>query len=114
MTFTDNTHAGQQGYIFVYNNLIGDETSEWFLTTNPTWTIPATGGGQPALPLEWRVFDASDVLYGQTPSEAGDGEGDNPPGGYALQTFTFVPEPGTALLFGVLFSSLLLRRERRR
>lgn len=111
--FTNDDYAGQQGYIFVYNDLTGTESSEWFMTTDASWIIPATGGGQPALPLEWRIFNSGEVLYGQKPGDKGPGDGTDPPGGYQLQTFTFVPEPGTSLLFGVLMSAVLFRRSRR-
>ena len=110
--FETDTYAGQQGYIFIYNNLNGDETSEWFLTTNTNWIIPSSAGGQIGLPLEWRIFNATSVPYGQTPSDTGEGEGTPPSSGYTLQTFTFVPEPGTTLLFGVLLSSIFFRRSR--
>jgi hypothetical protein len=110
--FEDNTYAGQQGYIFIYNYLNGDDSSEWFLTTNSNWVIPSSSGGQIGLPLEWRVFNASVVEYGQTPDDIGEGEGTPPSGTYALQSFTFVPEPSTTLLFGALLGSIFFRRSR--
>lgn len=109
----NNDYLGQQGYIFVYNNMTADETTEWFLVSNPAWVIPASGQGQSGMKLDWIVSQASSVLYGQTSTETGDGEqGGPPPGGFSLQSFTFVPEPSTTLLFGGLLSLICFRRSR--
>jgi len=108
---SNNDYMDQQGYIFVYNNMTADETTEWFLATNPSWVIPASGQGQAGMKLDWIVSQVTRVLFGQTPGETGDGiEGGSPPAGYELQSFTFVPEPSTTLLFGGLIGAFFLRR----
>ena len=54
----DNTYEGFQAYIWVYNNQLGDSTSEWVLITDDggsnAWKIPTSTGGQQNFPDQWR------------------------------------------------------------
>ena len=111
--FNDNTYAGRRAYLFVYNNLVGDDSSEWFLATDPAWMIP-NGGGAIGLPVEWRLDNAAEILFGQTDSAGGAGEFDAPLADMNIQSGTFlpVPEASTTGLASLMVAGLLLRRRR--
>lgn len=110
--------AGEQAYIFVYNRLDLDLGSEWALITNNAsdgnqlddWLMPAPGG-KTDFPIEWRLSNASAVLYGGVNDIQGPGVYTVDPGSFALQTHA-VPEPaGMLLLFlSVAARTLFVRR----
>ena len=109
---------GYQAYIWVYNNQVGDATSEWVLITDlagaDEWTIPSSAGSQQNFPTPFRVSTATDVIFGGLNGVDGEGGRTVDPGNFALQTQTFIPVPetGTTLLFGLSLFSLILRRGR--
>lgn len=111
---TDNTYANQQAYIWVANQTSPvDETTEWALISDASWTIPEFTEDHPT-PEEWRVAGATELKFGGLNDVQGDGEFDTDPGTFEIQTHTFpppVPEPGTFAFFG--FASALAFRRRR-
>ncbi len=118
---TDNTHAGQQAYIWGYNQTTPvDQTAEWVLITDDDgkdgndWVIP-NHSDQTALTLEWRVSSATSPVFGGLNDTQGPGDFSSDPTPYQLQTHTFpapVPEPG-ALAF-LAYAGFLTARRRRR
>lgn len=111
-TFLQN----EQAYIWVYNGLTIDALTEWALITNNAldgnsaddWLMP-DAGDQTTLPLEWRLSNASAVLYGGLNNVEGAGGFSVIPPDFALQTHT-VPEPSTMLLTLLAGMGALLRR----
>jgi hypothetical protein len=127
-----NTFAeGDQAYIWVYRDVAGNPTPspaydiglEWALVTNDSsdtivaddWTFPAPSGHIVAN-LDWRIEDASTVIFGGLNDGQGPGTYSVTPGSFALQTHTdptAVPEPGSLLLISAVGSVFALRRKRR-
>ena len=116
----DASLEGSRGYIWVYNNTAGDETSEWFLATGEieadltpsdnNWLIPKYEDTL-NFPYNWRLSTANTPVWGglnSVPSIYGIQNVD--PVLYELQTFA-VPEPSATGL--VLLGTLLLMRRRR-
>lgn len=95
---------GEQAYIWIYDSLAFDYVSEWALITNNAldgttaddWLMPAVGG-KTDMPLEWRVSDATVVIYGGVNNTQGDGNYTVDPGTFAIQTHV-VPEPAGMVL----------------
>jgi hypothetical protein len=120
-------HAGDQAYVWMYNSNTAVPGSEWLLYTNDAsdgsalddWLFPAVPGSQQNLTQNWRVSNASHVLFGGLDPKRGDAEdprygmgiGTDPDREFNVQTRTFVPEPSTALL-GAAGLLLLARRRR--
>ena len=109
---------GTQTYVFVRNGDTPEAGTEWLLYTrageNDDWTIPFVSpeSHSPADDLTWSVTDANTAIWGAINGETiGGGESlaINPTG--LIQTFTFVPEPSSALL--VTLGGLALLRRRR-
>ncbi len=112
----DNTYEGFQAYIWVYNNQVGDDASEWALFTDlggpDAWIIPTSTGSQQNFPFQWRVSTATDLIFGGLKNVDGTGNTDaGTPLVFALQTNT-VPEPRAALLVALSLACRLLRRRR--
>lgn len=111
---SDNTYAGQQAYIWVANQTAPvDETAEWVLVSNASWTIPELTEEHPT-PEEWRIDTADELKFGGLNDTQGDGVFTTDPGTFELQTHTFpppVPEPGMFAFFG--FAAFLGFRRRR-
>jgi hypothetical protein len=108
---------GEQAYIWVYNGFTIDALTEWALVTNngsdgnalDDWTMPAHAD-QTALPLDWRLSNATQVPFGGLNDVEGPGDYSVIPPAFELQTHT-VPEPGSALLIAI--SGLLFQVRRR-
>ncbi|MDB6138442.1 MAG: hypothetical protein JWO94_1514 [Verrucomicrobiaceae bacterium] len=111
---------GEQAYIWAYKV---DKTlangGEWALITNDStdgsalddWTFPAHAD-QTVLPLDWRLSNATDVIFGGLNSVQGPGDHNSNPVSFDLQLHTVVPEPGSALLACTALLGLGLRRRR--
>jgi hypothetical protein len=118
--FSSNPEASPENfselvaYLWIRNaDLPGSET-EWLLVRADNWFFPRTGGDCCDTSVnEWSTSDLTDTntpLYGSQGGIPGDGEKTfNSTTG--LQTFTFVPEPSTAVL-AALGALALLRRRR--
>ena len=116
----DTAQQGRQAYIWVYNNSLGDETSEWLLFTDAgggdAWTLPGYTdplGSDPPGTSDWRVSTADSAVWGGLNGVPGSGTFTGTPGAYAFQTFTFgpaVPEPSSSLLIALGALGLLRRR----
>ena len=108
---------GEQAFIFVYNTLVFDTGSEWALITNSSldgnsaddWLMPAPAD-KPLLPLEWRLSNATTVIFGGLNDQQGAGAYTFAPDTFHLQTHT-VPEPAGILLMAAA-GLRLLRRQR--
>ncbi len=109
----------QQAYVWIYNATNPVPGTEWFLGTASNWVMP-----QPpeeccdnGLPLEWSVSDLSnqDVtpVWGRQTTGLGSGHYTVTTPDYTLQTFTFVPEPGSFLLTAIGVLTFALRRNRK-
>lgn len=105
--------AGQQLWLMVYNNTALDPTTELFLGSAGTWTLPTIENNQTVMPENFRLSEVSSTpLFGGANDLRGSGQFTDEPGGtYALQTATFVPEPGSATTL-LLSAAFLLRRRR--
>ncbi len=109
--------SGKDAYLWVYNSKTsGVTTTEWLLVRAATWVFPAGRDLNECCsdtPVQWSVSDLGSAapVWGAQGLFSGGGEHTNT-GNYNLQTFTFIPEPSTALLtvLGTVF--VLLRRRR--
>ena len=108
--------AGLEAYIWIRNDDDPVPGTEWFLARADDWTFPTTGGDCCNTEVvEWSVTDlaTTDVpLWGRQGGIEGPGEYSTPPGTTGLQTFTFVPEPSTAIMTAIAGLGLVLRRRR--
>ena len=107
----------RDAYIWVYNGTIPEHGTQWFLARSTSWVFPqVTGaccGNNP--PLEWSMSDltSSDVpLWGNQLGTEGPGERAHFREGADLQTYTFIPEPSSALLVSLAGIVMALRRNR--
>ncbi len=97
---------GEQVYIWIYNNLDRDATTEWGVFTRlgstdsklPDWQLPFGAGTQQTFPLSFYMPDVNNSPWGCTPDVTGPGSSTSPSGSYSYQTHGFIPEPGSALL----------------
>ncbi len=111
---------GEQAYIWAYKV---DKTlangGEWALITNDSsdgnslddWLFPAHAD-QTTLPLEWRLSNATVVVFGGLNDVQGAGDHNSNPTVFDLQLHSIVPEPGSAVLLGVAAIGIGLRRRR--
>lgn len=112
--------AGLDAYIWIRKGDTPVPGSEWLLTragTDPnSWTFPAIGGSCcDTNVIEWSISDlgTDDVPeWGRQNDVVGLGIFTPPGGGTGLQTHTFVPEPGSALLAATAAILIGLRRRR--
>jgi len=111
--------SGQEAYLWTFNKKdpVAPGT-EWFLARAEEWVFPTYNPLTccPDLNKQWSVSDLSrdgvTPIWGAQGTLQGAGEHTNT-GNYTFQTFTFVPEPSTALLTALGLSFALLRRNRR-
>jgi len=111
----DALGISRDAYIWVYNTTNPDPGSEWFLA-RADWVFPEITGdccsNDP--PLEWSMSDLtpSDTpLWGNQFNTEGDGLGIQDTTA-DLQTYTFIPEPSTALLVALAGMFGVMRRSR--
>ena len=107
--------AGLDAYIWIRNDDNPVEGTEWLLTRAASWTFPSVGGDCcNTQVIQWAVSDLEpgDVpLWGRQNNVIGSGEFITT-GTTGLQTFSFVPEPSSALLAAVAGGILVFRRRR--
>lgn len=122
--------AGEQAYIWVYQDTTGTPTPsptldpgfEWALVTNNSldgepaddWVFPSPSGHVVST-LDWRIEDANATPFGGLNNTQGPGDFTDTPGDYTLQTHTLVapvPEPSGSLLILTAGMLGLLRRRR--
>lgn len=108
--------AGLVAYLWVRNNDEPVEGSEWLLVRSDEWIFPETGGDCcDTSVIEWSISDldgADTPLWGRHGNVSGPGGYTTIIGSTGLQTFTFVPEPSTALLAAIAGLGLAVRRKR--
>lgn len=105
---------GLSAYLWVRRGDTPVEGSEWFLARADAWTFPTAIPGccdNEGL-VQWSISD----LGSTTPNWGGQGGIGGPgvssvPGPHDLQTYTFIPEPSSFVLFA-LSAGVLLRRRR--
>lgn len=106
--------AGLSAYIWIRNDDDPVAGTEWLLTRADNWTFPLVGGDCCNTDvIEWSVsdLDSGDVpLWGGQNGVTGSGVFTTASPG--LQTFTFVPEPSSALLAFLAGGLVLFRRRR--
>lgn len=104
--------AGQQLWMFVYNNTNMDTTTELFLAGAGTWTLPTVANNQMIMPGGFRVSQiVSAPVFGGANDLRGGGNYSGGDPGFELQTATFIPEPSAVLLQAAgLFALCTLRR----
>ncbi|QTN31575.1 PEP-CTERM sorting domain-containing protein [Akkermansiaceae bacterium] len=116
MTAAAPSFEGLEAYVWVRNSATPSPTTEWFLVKSPAWTFPDATPGccDNALPVQWSLADLTPTNTPVWGSQMGtDGQGEfTSDGVYELQTYTFVPEPSSALLALLGCAFLLTRRSR--
>lgn len=107
----------RDAYIWVYDSTTPEPGTEWFLASASNWQFPELADDccNNALPLEWSMSDltVTDVpLWGNQLGTEGSGEVTSFNGGADLQTYTFIPEPSSALLVALAGLMGVMRRSR--
>jgi hypothetical protein len=109
--------SGLVAYLWIRNSDQPVEGSEWLVVRADNWTFPVTAGDCcDTSVIEWSI---SDLDTGDTPLWGRQG-GVSGPGVYTpgttgtpgMQTFTFVPEPSSALMAGLAAIAAVMRRRR--
>jgi hypothetical protein len=106
--------SGLVAYLWIRKEDLPGTETEWLLVRADNWTFPTIAGDCcDTNVIEWSISDLTGTntpLYGNQSGIIGEGEYSTTTGS-GLQTFTFVPEPSTAVL-AALGSLALLRRRR--
>ena len=107
----------REAYIWVYNSTEPEPGTEWFVGRSSTWQFPQVTGEccNHDEPMQWSMGDlvSSDIpLWGNQLGYEGSGERSVFNGGADLQTYTFIPEPSSALLVAMAGIMGALRRSR--
>ena len=122
-TFANNDlgldFSNKDAYVWIHNSKTPATTTEWFLgrsATGTAWHIPDKVAEccDNRTPLEWSVSDLTPgkvPVFGKQGTDTGGGSY-TVTGNYTLQTFTFVPEPSSALLLALGGVAAALRRRR--
>jgi hypothetical protein len=111
-----SSFEGLDAYLWIRNSNLPIEGSEWFLARAGDWVFPVAVPGccdNQGL-VEWSTSDflVDDVpVWGSQGGTQGDGFYTTT-GSDTIQTFTFVPEPSTAMLVAFLSGAMLMRRRR--
>jgi hypothetical protein len=115
--------AGQQVYVWGYNQKVIDVTTQWSLysakntaATAPTignWVSPGGPGDQGNPSIDWSPATTNQVVFGATSTGTGGGDVQTPVVlvGDQVQLYSVVPESSSAVL-ALLGSLALLRRKR--
>lgn len=113
LTEGSGSFAGLEAYLFVRNGDLAVPLTEWMLVRAEGWIYPEADDCCPGdLSIEWSLSDVAGEtpLYGSQDGITGPGVV-GVPGIHDLQTHTFLPEPGTALLAALgLFAAAARRR----
>lgn len=108
----------RDAYFWIYNGEQPTVGTEWFLARAPLWKFPTLSAEccLNGLPLEWSMSDLSShtPLWGNQLGTEGSGVVSNFNGSADLQTYTFIPEPSSAMLVAIAAIMGLLRRSRPR
>ena len=112
-------NTGEQAYMFAYNSLDLQSGVEWALITNDSsdgniaddWLFPVPETHS-ADTLDWRINLGATPIIGGENDVQGPGTYSSTPQAFTLQTSGAVPEPGSALLVGVVGLIAQLRRRR--
>ncbi len=113
----DTLGISRDAYIWVYNRTDITTETEWFVGRSSNWQFPEVTGDccNNDEPLQWSMGDlnASDIpLWGNQFGNEGPGERTGFDSGANLQTYTFIPEPSSALLIAIASMMGALRRSR--
>jgi hypothetical protein len=115
--------SGEVAYLWVYNALDLEPTSQWALVrdstnggggSSPSWVMP-TADDNAFDSIDWDLLEANQAILGMVNGVMGPGDYSpiaNPGGGVAWLQLAAVPEPGSCLLLGV--AGLLAMGRRRR
>lgn len=110
-----------KAYIWVRNEVTNAPPglgTEWFLASAGSWVFPQSAATccDNSQPIDWALSDLGSTTpkYGGQSGVRGPGLYTNPNDSANLQTYTFVPEPGTNFLvgFGGLVSFFVWRKRR--
>lgn len=106
--------ADMEAYVWVFNDLVIEGSTQWFLGRSDSWVMPHTPGGccDSGLPAQWST---SDLTPSDTPVFGGQGAVigggyTNSAGNFVLQTYNVVPEPAVMLLSSLGLCLLFRRR----
>jgi hypothetical protein len=107
--------AGKQAYIWIRNGVDPVPGTEWFLATLAgSWEFPTPSGEccDNGLTLNWEVQDLGSTtpIFGAQGASIGGGYATSPTSQNTIQTYTFIPEPSSALLIAASMIVLLRRR----
>lgn len=113
---------GEQVYIWIYNNLNRDATTEWGIFTriggtaeHPAWVLPKGPSSHSVLPQTMFISEVDYAPFGGVPGSQNGGTY-TPQGNFAFQTHSFgssIPEPASEYLLGGLGMLVLVNRRRR-
>jgi hypothetical protein len=107
--------GGLDAYIWVRNSNDALPGSEWFLASAGNWNFPAAFPGccDNSEVIQWSINDLASTppVWGRQGDEKGGGvfTDDN---SHYLQTYTFIPEPSSALLVAFASMAGIMRRRR--
>ena len=114
LTEGSGSFEGLNAYLFVRNGDLPVPLTEWLLVRANEWVFPVADDCCPGdLSAEWSLSDVDDEtpVFGGVDGVTGLGEV-SVPGVHDLQTHTFVPEPGAALLAALGLLAAISRRKR--
>lgn len=113
LTEGSGSFEGLHAYIFVRNGDLPVPLTEWLLVRATAWVFPDADECCPdRLSIEWSLSDVDvTAVFGSVDGDPGPGVV-SVPGVHDLQTHTFVPEPGTALLAALGLLVAISRRKR--
>lgn len=112
-----SSFAGLEAYLWIRNDTDPVEGTEWLLTRASNWVFPTPNPAPDCCDTDVIEWSVSDLGGGDMP-EWGNQNGVSGPGsytvtgGYTLQTYTFVPEPASAMMFAFAAGLMVLRRRR--
>ena len=94
----------RDAYIWVYNSTDPVPGTEWFIARAINWAFPTLADDccNNDIPIQWSMsdleIDTTTPLWGNVFGREGSGERETMISNADLQTYTFIPEPSSALL----------------